>query len=92
MVKRIMSWFMMGFVLAVLVVGFAQVLKPTPLQAHVCEHVGYPPCPTGFHFKYCFQWDDIGHDPGQYHQCCLCSWCVPDNGNPLPPKEVCWVD
>ena len=84
MVKRIMSWLMMGFVMAVLVVGFAQVLTPTPVQAHVCDNPGYPPCLPGWHFKYCTQWS--GHDD----HCCECSWCVPDGGNPQPPQGICW--
>ena len=81
MVRRITSRLMMVFVMAVLVVGFAQVLTPTPLQAHVCEHEGDPPCPQGTSFKYCLQWDE---------HCCLCSACK-DNLTGII-QEVCWVD
>lgn len=81
MVKRIMSRLMMGFVMAVLVVGFAQVLAPTPLRAGHCEHEGYPPCPTGTTFKFCTQWD--GH-------CCMCSGCKDNITGWI--QEVCWID
>ena len=82
MVRRIASRFMMVFVMAVLMVGFAQVLTPTPLQAHVCEHQGAPPCwPIEMKIKYCSEWE--GH-------CCICSMCWDPTTGFM--QEVCWVD